>query len=1134
MSKTSLRKSFSHDENIGLIGSFKMSKRVALCIGIDEYKYLKSMTLRFAKADAIALSRVLSDEERGGFRCFSFFDEKATKKNIAKGLQNLLSNENLQQDDFALIYYSGHGGLDADSNLYLVASDSKLKAGSRRELDISTCLHIKELEVALDNTKAGTIVFIIDACFSGAFGKALGRIRYRSGANVVFVGACRSDQASVETQLLQHGLFTSCFLDGLNQLPTEGDWITLNQLLSFIEPEMLSHGGQMIEVSAHFTSPRILISRNPLFKIISSAFTGEIQEIFKVDGSKISVFPESSWIFVAEQTVGLHKSKIGVMALDNKEIKITERHIDQFLRSIENWRNRRLIDRGVLVSRNRINPTLSKKIQTSVIADYKTGGDLIRDLMDLEPHLTDIIAKFERGDPAFPRSPPLKKFYVDPFVKVVIDDRKSANLDEEILNEDLSGEFAEEDLFGDQSYHDNAQDSLIEHFRQAGEISIVNALGQETEQVGLMQLVEKWLLFGSSRLAILGEYGFGKTVFCKKLAYEMAKDHRNGKQRRIPILIDLGRFPKVALDMEAAIIDHLSRECNIKNPSWTAFTTMNKAGLFLLIFDGLDEMAIRTSREVLLKNMFEIEKLASAESSKIILTSRPEYFWSRREEEETFKPGEFEQRPSYFRVSLLPFSDEQIELFLKKRIPLIKAAKHKWKYYFDNIRNIYDLPDLSRRPVFLEMISQTLPHLIEEGKPVNRNSLYQQYLMNELRRQTIEKSRTLLLKTEKRWELMALLAFELFRKKLDGLSPSEIMKIVQGHLTEPQRQELEGHISDFLTCSFLRRSENRFGFSHATFKEFLVSETLYKKLQDDQTSDFEKNELTKPIIDFLAEREIDVEILWNWINSTKGKAISKAQNSFLGGNAISILSRKGFAFGGSDLSRAHLLRAKLEKANLAEAKMMNADLSYADLSNCNLREADCRLAEFRGCNLENADISSANLSESDLSGANMRFATLVDVTLMNANLQGANLMGAQLLGAKLNGTDFIGAVLNGAKLDKVDLHNHRFEKTEMKEISLIEADLQGAILIEANLKGANMQGANLSNANLRNANLLGANLRHCDLRGTKLSTNLNDCLLSDVLFNEHTDISKAVIDVNESLKRRYIDEEFAFFIWGIK
>ena len=90
---------------------------------------------------------------------------------------------------------------------------------------------------------------------------------------------------------------------------------------------------------------------------------------------------------------------------------------------------------------------------------------------------------------------------------------------------------------------------------------------------------------------------------------------------------------------------------------------MNNSGFFLLIFDGLDEMAIRTSRDVLDMNMFEIEKLATGEKCKLILTSRPEYFWSKEEEEQIFNPKEYFQRPSYFRIRLRPFSDEQIKRF---------------------------------------------------------------------------------------------------------------------------------------------------------------------------------------------------------------------------------------------------------------------------------------------------------------------------------------------------------------------------------------------------------------------------------------------------------------------------------------
>jgi hypothetical protein len=38
---------------------------------------------------------------------------------------------------------------------------------------------------------------------------------------------------------------------------------------------------------------------------------------------------------------------------------------------------------------------------------------------------------------------------------------------------------------------------------------------------------------------------------------------------------------------------------------------MNAAGLFLLILDGLDEMAVKVDADVLELNLIEIEKLAS-------------------------------------------------------------------------------------------------------------------------------------------------------------------------------------------------------------------------------------------------------------------------------------------------------------------------------------------------------------------------------------------------------------------------------------------------------------------------------------------------------------------------------------------
>jgi len=1048
-----------------------MARRYALCVGVNKYKHSSQANLWFARSDAESMSKVLSDEERGNFVCNTLFDSKATKKEIVKEFNKLLMKPDLKPKDLVLFYYAGHGGLDDSQDLYLIPYDARFQQlQNQTVVDVTSCVHIKELEIALGNMKAGTVVLIVDACYSGASGKALGRIKYKDRDNIIFVGASRSTQGSHEIPSLQHGLFTNCFLEGLNTRPTKGEWITLHQLLSFIESKMKEYALQGIEVSTHFVNPNILIARNPIYKVMSQVFTEEIADIFSLTGGQIRRSREYPNFFLVEQTMGLSTSHMGIMVLDNKITAISESQVDQFLILIESYRHRKHIDRGLLVTYLDIDPTLTLRIQKSMIAESRTKGDLLRNLMDFKFYLRRIINQFEVRDPELRRQPPLGKVYVD--LKAV---REGTSVKKSVLD-----------------------------------------------------IVTSWLSSEGEKLAILGEYGSGKTAFCKKLSYEMAKKYIAQEEKRIPIVIDLRKFPRIEADLEALVINHLSRVCNIRNPSWEAFRTMNDAGFLLLIFDGLDEMAVRTSPEIVEQNLVEIEKLANAPMSKVILTSRPEYFWTSGEETELFDRSGFR----YARVKLEPFTPKQIQTFLRKRIPLIEKAKNNWTYYYKRIQEIHDLSDLSKRPVFLEMISETLIELIEEGKAINRNSLYRTYLMKEITRQAIEKKRELKLDAPKRLELMKVMALELFRKDLDGLTSSDVLDLIRGHLTSLQLLELEGHVADFLTCSFLKRVRDKFSFSHRTFMEFLVSDGLFGEIAKKAPSDFARSALTGPILDFLGERKIEESTLWDWIVSTKTMPNEIKSESFLGGNSISLLGRRKYVLKSRDLSKTSLNGAKLNQLDLSNTDFREAYLCHATLHGSELRNANLANARLEYIDLRDASLAGANLEGATLERANLRKTEMSKVVLNKANLSrallaNANLLDAKLVKANLTHANLLHTNLKGADLRQADLRFANLSSAKLEGANLSKAILVGAKLVEANLYGANFFGANLTNADVRGADLRASDLRNANLANTRLQ----NAILSGAKLNDETVIDNIEIDLDDAQKRGFIDEQFALRIW---
>ena len=85
----------------------------------------------------------------------------------------------------------------------------------------------------------------------------------------------------------------------------------------------------------------------------------------------------------------------------------------------------------------------------------------------------------------------------------------------------------------------------------------------------------------------------------------------------------------------------------VRRPRWTHYLGSTAmfllalqvvTGFLLLMFDGLDEMAVHVDEEVIHANMAQIELFAASPNSRILLTSRPEYFKTSQEEQQVLQP----------------------------------------------------------------------------------------------------------------------------------------------------------------------------------------------------------------------------------------------------------------------------------------------------------------------------------------------------------------------------------------------------------------------------------------------------------------------------------------------------------------
>lgn len=511
-----------------------------------------------------------------------------------------------------------------------------------------------------------------------------------------------------------------------------------------------------------------------------------------------------------------------------------------------------------------------------------TYAEKMAQLIDFTPYLKDMVDRFDKGDPRRPNEPPLGAYYV--------------NLSAERITK------------------------------------------KGTERISVIDnYINQWIERDNTKqhLAILGEYGTGKTSLCQKMAHDLAASYLKAPgSTRIPIFLNLREFTKT-FKIESLITSFLDEECGVTNPRFKLFQTMNEAGIFLLIFDGFDEMAVRVDVDTLEMNLQEIEKLATLPKSKVIITSRIEFFISGEEEKKSLHPKgrllvtrESEYKP----LKITAWDNQQINSFLKKRVPLIREAKKSWAYYRDRIRDIPGLSDLSRRPVLLDMIAKTLPQLITSGKPINRPNLYETYLIGEIKRQKILKKRTLLLSEASRFSLLQYLASNFWIGKISTITFDDAMEHIEEFI-KPPKSELEAYTRDFLTCSFLIREGDKYQFSHRSIMEYLIAKALTKEIKRDNPNAFGRQRLDPVVAEFLAELSPNTDILWSWIESTKSEV--KEGLKYLGGNAATLLCKldrdamAGRNLSGTNLTGADFSLANLKGVNFTETVMKNINLIHA-------------------------------------------------------------------------------------------------------------------------------------------------------------------------------------------------------------
>jgi uncharacterized caspase-like protein len=231
----------------------------AVVVGINDYPRLPK--LKYAVNDAEAFYRLLVEDNRIPRENVTLLtNEQATLVNLRSTLGTRIKNA-ARENDMVIIFFAGHGATERDSaspdgdglEKYLLPVDTD-------PADLyTTAMPMVEVARILNRIRSERIVFIADACYSGASGGRTVNVsgmranigdgyldRVVGGRGKVIITASSANEVSVEKDELQHGVFTYYLIDGLKG---KADWdrdgmVTVDEAYRYVYEQVPKATGQ--------------------------------------------------------------------------------------------------------------------------------------------------------------------------------------------------------------------------------------------------------------------------------------------------------------------------------------------------------------------------------------------------------------------------------------------------------------------------------------------------------------------------------------------------------------------------------------------------------------------------------------------------------------------------------------------------------------------------------------------------------------------------------------------------------------------------------------------------------------------------------------------------------------------------
>jgi RNA polymerase sigma factor (sigma-70 family) len=556
-------------------------------------------------------------------------------------------------------------------------------------------------------------------------------------------------------------------------------------------------------------------------------------------------------------------------------------------------------------------------------------------------------------------------------------------------------------------------------------------------------VLDEWLKDAQwSQLTLLGDVGTGKSFLCRMLARKLAQEYlESPSDRPLPLLIDLRNADR-EFSLEGLILTHFATH-SLSRATFGVFNFLTLEGRLILIFDGFDEMASRVTPVITTRNFHELARCVKR-NAKVLLTCRTHYFKSRTEEEEVVLGGSGQTlsevaRDLYwdlisrngFKIAYLqPFTLRHIEEYVSK------ACGESAHNVLAKIHKIYNLAELSQRPLLLEMIVKSVDRLTTTE--INSAQLYEIFTNAWVHRDRWRD----VMQPEEKLRFLKTLARSLWEEEKTSINYQDLQTRVSDDLAalidEPRTLiELDAEVR---TASFLvRDARGNYGFAHSSYAEYFLAKYLAEEINTNNLDALVIRRLTNEVIDFLLRmvRMSELETLLTAI-------LLKPYQQLLSENALLILYRlrrnllieeRGRGEDTHQLAVEMPVGLCLQGAKLAQVGLEGAILRSADLQGADLRQSVAAGADFT-----NSDLRAIVASKADLHGTCFR-----NVDATNAILCEVNLEGADVGGCNFERADLSGALLMARNIKHAIFHETLLRSTTLPPETELEISSTGKV-----------------------------------------------------------------------------------------